>query len=83
MEGLRHPLNVENQFIGQAMAHKRKSYREVRNPLTGSLLERQIARAHYCIDHDCSDFIKWFEAETGMKPRDFIDKWERKRAMGG
>lgn len=78
MEGLRHPLNEENQFIGQAIAHKHKSYRKVRNPLTGTLFERQMSRAHYCLNHDCPDFTKWFIAETGMKPQAFIDKWEKK-----
>ena len=82
MEGLRHPLNEENQFIGEASTHKHKSYREVRNPLTGSLLERQIARAHYCIDQGCPNFAKWFIAETGMKPQAFIDKWNKKLGNG-
>lgn len=80
MEGLRHPLNEENQLIGEASAHKhKKSYREVRNPLTGSLLERQMSRAHYCLDHGCPNFTQWFIAETGMTPQKFIDKWRKEK----
>jgi len=76
LEGLRHPLNEENKFIGEANAHKHKSYRKVKNPLTGSLLERRIQRAHYCLTHDCPDLEKWFIAEAGMNPKKFIDKWQ-------
>ena len=79
MGQVRHPIAEENKFIGEISKHRRKRHRIVRNPLTGSLLERQIARAYYCIDHGCPNFTQWFITETGMKPRDFIDKWERKR----
>ena len=78
MEGLRHPLTQENELIGRVCRHKHRSYHKVKNPLTGSLLKRQISRAYYCINHNCFDLTKWFIAETGMKPRDFIDKRENK-----
>ena len=77
MEGLRHPLTEENKRIGEISKHRRKKHRTVRNPLRGSLLERQILRAHYCLTHDCPDLEKWFIAETGMTPQQFIDKWEK------
>ena len=79
MEGLRHPLTQENKTIGEAVAHKhRKRYRGVKNPLTGSLLERQIQRAIYCIENDVDQsYINWFVAETGMQPQEFIDKWSK------
>lgn len=67
----------EKRFIGEATAHRRKRYRDVKNPLTGSLLERQIKRAIYCTEHDCPDLSRWFRAETGMTPQDFIDKWSK------
>lgn len=76
MEGLRHPMTQENKFIGQACKRKHRSYRDAENPFTGSLLERQILRAHYCLTHDCPDLEKLFIAETGMTPQQFIDKWE-------
>ncbi|CDI43279.1 Predicted protein [Lactobacillus helveticus CIRM-BIA 953] len=79
MGQVRHPIAEENKRIGKISKHRRKRHRIVKNPLRGSLLERQIQRASYCIDHGCPNFTKWFIAETGMKPRDFIDKWERKR----
>ena len=77
MEGLRHTMTQENKFIGQACKRKHRSYRDAKNPFTGSLLERQILRAHYCLTHDCPDLEKWFIAETGMTPQQFIDKWEK------
>ena len=49
LEGLKHPMTQENKFIGQACTHKHKSYHEAKNPFKGSLLERNIQRAIYCI----------------------------------
>jgi hypothetical protein len=67
MEGLRHPLTQENKTIGEAVAHKH---------IHGSLLERRIKRAIYCVENDVDQsFIDWFVADTGMQPQEFIDKW--------
>lgn len=79
MGQVRHPIAEENKRIGEISKHRRKRHRIVKNPLRGSLLERQISRAYYCLDHGCPNFTKWFIAETDMTPRNFIDKWERKR----
>lgn len=78
MEGLRHPLIEENKRIGEISKHRRKRHRVVRNPLRGSLLERQIQRAIHCVESKSPDTCNWFEAETGMTPQAFIDKWEKK-----
>lgn len=77
MEGLRHPLTEENKRIGEISKHRRKRHRTVRNPLRGSLLERQIQRAIYCVESKSSDMCDWFQAETGMTPQAYIDKWEK------
>lgn len=65
-------------MIGQACARKRKIHRKAKNPLTGSLLERQVKRAIYCIEHKNKELSDMFEAETGMTPEAFVDKWEKK-----
>ena len=78
MEGLRHPMTQENKFIGQACKRKHRSYRDAENPFTGSLLERQMQRAIYCVEKGSRDMCNWFEAETGMTPQAYIDKWEKK-----
>ena len=70
-------MTQENKFIGQARKRKRRSYRDAENPLTGSLLERQMQRAIYCIEHKNKELSDMFEAETGMTPEAFIDKWEK------
>ena len=77
MGQVRHPIAEENKRIGEISKHRRKRHRAVKNPFTGSLLERQILRAHYCLTHDCPDLEKWFIAETHMTPQQFIDKWEK------
>lgn len=77
MGQVRHPIAEENKLIGQFCKHKHRSHRDIENPFTGSLLERQILRAHYCLTHDYPDLEKWFIAETGMTPQQFIDKWEK------
>lgn len=77
MGRVKHPIAEENKLIGQFCRHKHRSHRDIENPFTGSLLERQILRAHYCLTHDCPDLEKWFIAETGMTPQQFIDKWEK------
>lgn len=71
-------MTQEDELIGLACRHKHRSHRDVKNPLTGSLLKRRIRRAHYCLTHDCPDLEKWFIAETGMNPKKFIDKWQKK-----
>ena len=79
MEGLRHPLTQENNTIAAISAHTRKRYHGVKNPLKGSLLERRIQRAIYCVENDADrEFIDWFVADTGMQPQEFIDKWSKK-----
>lgn len=79
MEGLRHPLTQENKTIGEILAHRRKRYHGVKNPLHGSLLERRIKRAIYCVENDVDQsFIDWFVADTGMQPQEFLDKWSKK-----
>lgn len=71
-------MTQENKFIGQACKRKHsRSYRDAENPLTGSLLERQMQRAIYCIEHKNKELSDMFEAETGMTPEAFIDKWEK------
>ena len=71
-------MTQESKFIGQACKHKHRSYHEAKNPFTGSLLERQTQRAIYCIEHKNKELSDMFEAETGMTPEAFIDKWEKK-----
>ena len=67
MEGLRHPLTQGNKIIGQIYHRKGKRYHGVKNPLKGSLLERRIQRAIYCVENDADrEFIDWFVADTGM-----------------
>ena len=79
MEGLRHPLTQGNKTIGEILAHRRKRYHGVKNPLRGSLLERRIQRAIYCVENDADrEFIDWFVADTGMQPQEFLDKWSKK-----
>ena len=69
-------MTQENNTIGEILAHRRKRYRGVKNPLKGSLLERRIQRAIYCVENDADrEFIDWFVADTGMQPQEFIDKW--------
>ena len=70
-------MTQENKFIGQTCKHKHRSYHEAKNPLTGSLLERQVQRAIYCIEHKNKELSDMFEAETHMTPKAFIDKWEK------
>lgn len=70
-------MTQENKFIGQACKRKHRSYHEAKNPFTGSLLERQVQRAIYCIEHKNKELSDMFEAETGMAPEAFIDKWEK------
>ena len=70
-------MTQENKFIGQVCKHKHRSYHETKNPFTGSLLERQVQRAIYCIEHKNKELSDMFEAETGMAPEAFIDKWEK------
>ena len=70
-------MTQENKFIGQVCKHKHRSYHEAKNPFTGSLLERQVQRAIYCIEHKNKELSDMFEAETGMAPEAFIDKWEK------
>ena len=71
-------MTQENKFIGQVCKHKHRSYHEAKNPFTGSLLERQVQRAMDCIEHKNKELSDMFEAETGMTPEAFIDKWEKK-----
>ena len=68
-------MTQENKFIGQVCKHKHRSYRDAENPLKGSLLERNIKRAIYCIENDDKDMIVWFKLQNGMTPQEFIDKW--------
>lgn len=70
-------MTQENKLIGEACKHKHRSYHETKNPFTGSLLERQMQRAIYCIEHKNKELSDMFEAETGMAPEAFIDKWEK------
>lgn len=70
-------MTQENKFIGQVCKHKHRSYHKAKNPFTGSLLERQVQRAIYCIEHKNKELSDMFEAETGMAPEAFIDKWEK------
>lgn len=51
---------------------------EVKNPLKGCLLERNIKRAIYCIDNDDKDMTEWFELQNGTTPQEFLDKWSKK-----
>lgn len=51
---------------------------EVKNPLKGSLLERNIQRAIYCIDNDDKDMTVWFKLQNGVTPQEYIDKWSDK-----
>lgn len=70
-------MTQENKLIGEACKRKHRSYHEAKNPFTGSLLERQVQRAIYCIEHKNKELSDMFEAETGMAPEAFIDKWEK------
>lgn len=78
MGRVKHPLIEENKRIGEISKHRHKRHRVVRNPLRGSLLERRIQRAIYCVEKGSRDMCNWFEAETGMTPQAYIDKWEKK-----
>ena len=72
-------MTQENKTIGEAVAHKRRRYHGVKNPLKGSLLERRIQRAIYCVENDADlEFNDCFIAYTGMQPQEFIDKWSKK-----
>lgn len=51
---------------------------DVRNPLKGSLLERNIQRAIYCIENDDKDMAVWFKLQNGVTPKEFIDKWSKR-----
>ena len=48
---------------------------EVKNPLKGSLLERNIQRAIYCIENDDKDMTVWFKLQNGVTPQEYLDKW--------
>ena len=51
---------------------------DVRNPLKGSLLERNIQRAIYCIENDDKDMAVWFKLQNGVTPQEYIDKWSKR-----
>lgn len=57
--------------------HRRRKHGEVKNPYKGSLLERQIKRAIFCVENGSPDMYRWFKSETGMTPQQFIEKWEK------
>ncbi|NRO89316.1 hypothetical protein [Lactobacillus helveticus] len=78
MGQVRQPIAEENKRIGEISKHRRKIHRIVKNPLRGSLLERQMQRASYCILNKDKHISAWFEAETGMTPETFVDKWNKK-----
>ena len=82
MGQVRHPIAEENKCIGEISKHRHKRHRIVKNPLRGSLLERQIQRASYCILNKDKHMSAWFEAETGMTPETFVDKWNKKLGNG-
>lgn len=71
-------MTQENKFIGQACTYRHKSYQEAKNPFTGSLLERNIQRAVYCIENDDKDMAVWFKLQNGVTPKEFIDKWSKR-----
>ena len=71
-------MTQENKFIGQTCKHKHKPYHEAKNPFTGSLLERNIQRAIYCIENDDKDMAVWFKLQNGVTPQEYIDKWSRR-----
>lgn len=50
----------------------------VKNPLKGSLLERNIQRAIYCIENDDKDMAVWFKLQNGVTPQEYIDKWSKR-----
>lgn len=50
---------------------------DVKNPLKGSLLERNIQRAIYCIENDDKDMAVWFKLQNGVTPQEYIDKWSK------
>ena len=51
---------------------------DVRNPLKGSLLERNIQRAIYCIENDDKDMAVWFKLQNGVTPQEYIDEWSKR-----
>lgn len=71
-------MTQENKFIGQACKHKHRSYRDAENPLKGSLLERNIQRAIYCIENDDKDMSVWFKLQNGVTPQEYIDEWSKR-----
>ena len=71
-------MTQENKFIGQTCKRKHRSYRDAENPLKGSLLERNIQRAIYCIENDDKDMAVWFKLQNGVSPQEFIDKWSKR-----
>lgn len=71
-------MTQENKTIGEILAHRRKRYHGVKNPLKGSLLERNIQRAIYCVENDDKEMAVWFKLQNGVSPQEFIDKWSKK-----
>lgn len=51
---------------------------KVKNPLKGSMLERTIQRAIYCVDSGSEDMTRWFIAQNHCTPQEYIDKWSKK-----
>lgn len=78
MGRVKHPIAEENKLIGQFCRHKHRSHRDIENPFTGSLLERNIQRAIYCIENDDKDMAVWFKLQSGVTPQEYIDKWSKK-----
>lgn len=71
-------MTQENKLVGQVCKHKHRSYRDAENPLKGSLLERNIQRAIYCIENDDKDMAVWFKLQNGVTPQEYIDKWSKR-----
>lgn len=71
-------MTQENKFIGQACKRKHRSYHEAKNPFTGSMLERTIQRAIYCVENDDKDMTVWFKLQNGVSPQEYLDKWSEK-----
>lgn len=51
---------------------------EAKNPLKGSLLERNIQRAIYCVENNDEEMAVWFKLQSGVTPQEYIDKWSKK-----
>ena len=56
---------------------KQKDFADKFIEIGNATLERQVQRAIYCIEHKNKELSDMFEAETGMAPEAFIDKWEK------